>query len=154
MIGFYLFILLLLISLYYLLRAQKVKKYGITSYTLKGEEVRSKAERIIADYLTEINVNYQYEAPALSNGLVFRKQISHPDFYLPDYDVYVEYWGLVNADDKRTRSRYVKNMKWKMAQYHQNGIKFISIYPDNLDNLDLIFRKKFETVTCLELPQA
>ncbi len=64
---------------------------------------------------------------------------------------YVEFWGLVNADDKWTRERYIKRMKKKMAQYYSNDIKFISIYPDNLKNLDWIFRTKFKKVTGYEL---
>ena len=39
-----------------------------------------------------------------------------------------------------------------MAIYHKNNIKFISIYPKNLDNLDWVFKKKFETVTGIKLP--
>jgi len=49
-------------------------------------------------------------------------------------------------------AQYVKNMKRKMAIYHQNNIKFISIYPDNLKNLDWIFRRKIKKVTGFELP--
>jgi len=71
---------------------------------------------------------------------------------LPDYDVYVEYWGLVDAPDRRTRERYIQNMRKKMAIYYRNNIKFVSIYPRNLENLDWIFRKKFEKVTGFELP--
>jgi hypothetical protein len=97
------------------------------------------------------NINYVYEKKARSKGLFFGYTISSPDFYLPDYDVFVEYWGLVNADDDWTRKRYVRNMKRKMAIYYKNNIKFISIYPHNLNNLDWIFRKKFEKVTGFQL---
>ncbi len=60
--------------------------------------------------------------------------------------------GLVDADDRWIRTKYIKAMKRKMAQYYQNNIKFISIYPRNLENLNWIFRKKFKEVTGLELP--
>ena len=89
---------------------------------------------------------------AKSKGIFFDSKTSSPDFYLQDYDVYVEYWGLVDPDDDQTRKQYVRKMKWKMAQYYKNNIKFISIYPDNLKNLDWIFRKKFRNVIGLELP--
>ncbi|MDH5690287.1 MAG: hypothetical protein OEY81_02510 [Candidatus Bathyarchaeota archaeon] len=78
---------------------------------MKGEEVKSIAERRIADYFVKNNINYVYEQEARSKGRLFNYRISSPDFYLPDYDVYVEYWGLVNADDNRTREQYVRNMK-------------------------------------------
>ena len=49
--------------------------------------------------------------------------------------------------------QYEKTMKRKMAQYHRNGIKFISIYPDNLSNLDWIFRAKFRDLVGYDLPR-
>ena len=128
------------------------REYGVKSVTKRGEEVRSIAERKIADYFSENNIDYVYEREAKTKGIFFDSKISSPDFYLPDYDVYVEYWGLVDAEDYRTRNRYIKKMKWKMAQYYENNIKFISIYPDNLENLDWIFRKKFKKATGFELP--
>jgi hypothetical protein len=45
-------------------------------------------------------------------------------------------------------------MKWKMRQYHELGVKFISLYPRNLANLDWIFGKKFKEVTGRDLPTA
>jgi len=128
------------------------REYGVKSITERGEEVRSIGERKIADYFARNDINYVYEKVAKGKGLFFDYDISSPDFYLPDYDVYVEYWGLVDADDNFTREEYVRNMKRKMAKYYENNIKFISIYPGNLENLDWIFRRKFRKVTGLELP--
>jgi hypothetical protein len=45
-------------------------------------------------------------------------------------------------------------MKWKMRRYHELGVKFISIYPRNLKNLDWVFRTKFKEVTGRALPKA
>jgi len=131
--------------------AEKQHDYGVKSITLNGEEVKSIGERRIADYFAKNNINYVYEKEARTKGF-FGSKISNPDFYLPDHDVYVEYWGLVDADDWWTRNRYVRNMKRKMAIYYKNNIKFISIYPRNMDNLDWIFRKKFQKVTGYKLP--
>ena len=44
-------------------------------------------------------------------------------------------------------------MKWKMAQYHRNNIRLISLYRDNLTNLDWVFRAKFRKVVGVELPK-
>jgi hypothetical protein len=120
------------------------KQYGIKSTTSNGETVKSHAEKTIADYFTRKGINYQYE-PGI------RGIYADPDFYLPDYNVYVEYWGLLDADDPHTRNKYEKSMKRKMAIYHKNKIKFISIYPRNLRNLDWIFRKKLQTATGRQL---
>lgn len=128
------------------------REYGIKMVTVKGEEVKSLAEKRITDYFSNNHINYVYEHEAKTRSFFFSERISHPDFYLPDYNVYIEYWGLVDAEDRRLRDEYVRNMKWKMAQYHRNNIKFISIYPSNLNNLDWIFRTKFKEVTGYELP--
>ena len=104
--------------------------YGTPPVTLTGQRVRSKGEKIIADYLTRHNISYQYEAQAKTNDwFIFKKTISRPDFYLPQYDLYVEYWGLVDSINRRTKDRYTRTMRWKMAQYYKNNIHFVSIYP-------------------------
>lgn len=129
------------------------EEYGVPSVTLTGQYVRSKGERIIADYLTSHSIAYQYEAEAMTDGWwIFKSTISRPDFYLPEYGLYVEFWGLVDAPDQATRDNYVKSMRWKMAQYHENNIRFVSIYPSNLPSLDYYFRKKFRDVMGFDLP--
>ena len=143
-----LFIIIVIIAL----ATKPEQTHGITSVTHNGEEVKSKAERHIANYFTSQGIRYLYEKEARSQGIMSSKHISNPDFYLLDHDVYVEYWGLVDAEDKKVRDNYVRTMKWKMSQYYDNGIKFVSIYPKNMDNLDWIFRKKFSDVTGYQLP--
>lgn len=123
------------------------KQYGIESITLDGQRVKSKAEKFIADYFVQHQIRYQYEKPAEAHFWIFTSRISKPDFYLLDYNVYVEYWGLLNTENKRVNEHYLRVMKLKMAKYHQNKIKFISIYPSNLENFDWIFRKKLRD-TC------
>ncbi len=78
-----------------------------------------------------------------NDWFIFKTKISRPDFYLPQYNLFVEYWGLVDSPDPRTRNNYVRAMRWKMAQYRKNNIRFISIYPSNLNNLDYNFKRKF-----------
>jgi hypothetical protein len=119
------------------------QQYGVTSITSKGEIVKSHSERIIADYFSKNGVRYEYEH--------YIRGVGKPDFYLPDYGVVVEFWGLVDANDETVRKRYVKSMRWKMAQYHSRNIKFISIYPSNLASLDYYFKNKFYEVTGLPL---
>ena len=129
------------------------EEYGIPSVTLTGQPVRSKGERVIADYFTRHNIVYQYEADATSNDwFIFKSRISRPDFYLPKYNLFVEYWGMVDSFDRGTRDSYVRSMRWKMAQYHRNNIQFVSIYPSNLSNLDYYFRRKFREVKGFDLP--
>jgi len=126
------------------------KTYGGLTYTQRGEVVRSNSERTIADYFHRNNIRYVYEQDAMNRRN--SRRISRPDFYLPDYGIYVEYWGMLGVEDPRVRSRYERSMKWKMAKYHQNNVKFISIYPDNMGNLYWVFRAKFREIAGYDLP--
>ena len=70
------------------------REYGRPSMTLKGELVRSRSVKVIADWFYMNGIRYVYEYPAFDRkGAV----ISRPDFYLPDYALYVEYWGLAGT---------------------------------------------------------
>jgi len=123
------------------------EEYGTPSVTLTGQPVRSKAERVIADYFTRHGIPYYYEAMATTNDwFIFKTKISRPDFYLPQYNLFVEYWGLVDSPDAGTRDNYIRTMRWKMAQYRKNSIRFVSIYPSNLNDLDYYFKRKFKEV--------
>ncbi len=55
-------------------------------------------------------------------------------------------------DNDYERNQYTRAMKYKMARYYELNVKFISLYPDNLSNLDRIFRKKFKEVAGIDLP--
>ena len=134
-----------LVYLVHAIRFGRREAYGQPAVTQRGEVVRSNSERVIADYFTRSGIRYVYEKPAMSRWGF--KRISRPDFYLPDYGVFVEFWGLVDVPDGSTRSRYERSMRWKMAQYHRNGIRFVSLYPRDLDNLDTAFRYKLEQAT-------
>jgi hypothetical protein len=129
------------------------RQYGTRTTTKLGVEVRSRAEQKIADYFDSLGLRYEYERELEAGFWIFTKKVSSPDFYLPDYDVYVEYWGMLNVDNDYDRAEYTREMKYKMARYHDLGVKFISIYPDNMKNLDWIFRKKFEKTTGQKLPR-
>jgi hypothetical protein len=107
--------------------------YGVVCSTLKGELVRSGAEKTIADYLYQKGIRYDYESPAYGlNGQL----ISRPDFYLPDYHVYVEYWGMLEVQDPRKRAEYVESMNWKLGKYARNNIKCLSLYHEDLADLN------------------
>ena len=126
-------------------QSSQARNFAAQHMTQNGELVKSGGERMIADYLCRNDIRYEYERPvkaAFSN-----RRISRPDFYLPDYDVYIEYWGMVNSEDDGTRQEYIKGMEWKMTKYRENHIKFISIYPEDLKSLDSILRKRLDEAT-------
>lgn len=120
------------------------KMHGSTYKTMNGELVKSGGERMIADYLFRNKIRYEYEKLAMGSS---SRRIGRPDFYLPDYDIYVEYWGMVATEDGKDRKEYQKGMEWKMANYEEAGIRFISIYPHEIESLDSVFQKKLKEVT-------
>ncbi len=87
---------------------------GIPSVTLKGEKVKSKAEKRISDYLYQNGIKYKYEKPV---RVWFGTKKLYPDFYLPKYKVYIEYFGMM--DNKK----YRKSAEWKMRMYKKSRIK-------------------------------
>ena len=85
-------------------------------YSEKGERVRSKTEKIIADYLYRKNIPYKYEKPLVLKGF----GTIYPDFTLLSVDSYEEiYWEHDGRmDDPEYASKAVKKIKL----YENNGI--------------------------------
>lgn len=106
---------------------KKFKRYGKKSYTRKGDYVKSRAEMSVANWLYARSIRYRYEVPVC--GYV-------PDFYLPDYDIYIEYWGLPNKSD------YYKHMEEKSKTYRANGVKVINVFYKDLSNLNNVIGRK------------
>ncbi len=96
-----------------------------------GELVRSLSEKTIADYLFTHKVEYVYEKHIKLDG----KEIK-PDFYLPVYDLYIEFWGMLERPD------YFETFKWKVDMYHKHHINFIALNPEDLPNLEERFGPK------------
>lgn len=80
--------------------------------TKSGVRVRSKAEKIIADYLFDHGIQFIYEMPLRLDRLSLR-----PDFCLPDYDMIHEHFGL---DDEK----YRRVAAAKVSQYERHRIRF------------------------------
>lgn len=71
-------------------------KYG-KCYFYEGNTFRSKAEFEIASFLIQKQIEFKYDRkyPFISNNKNYRY-----DFYLPKYDYYIEYTGLLRTDNK------------------------------------------------------
>ena len=99
--------------------------------TADGTLVQSDGERKIADWLSMNNIAYRYdERIRIIEGMAVR-----PDFYLPEFDVYIEYWGMDTAD-------YKIGMLKKQKLYQQEGKKLISLYPKDKNNLNIALGQK------------
>lgn len=101
--------------------------------TIRDEKVKSLEEVMIANFLFLNGVEYEYEADYEHRTAdEFHRQYQ-PDFYLPEYGLYIEHFGI----DKRQRAtwlslieeqKYLDGMKWKRAVHEANGTTLIETY--------------------------
>lgn len=96
-----------------------------------GTVVQSEGERRIAEWLTAHGIGYRYDAKF---RIIGEFQI-RPDFYLPELDVYIEYWGLDTP-------QYKMSMFKKQTLYQQEGKRLISVYPADLRRMSTILTEK------------
>ncbi len=84
--------------------------------TERGERVRSKSEKIIADKLYALGIPYRYEYPLILEGNIK----IYPDFTIlkmpAKEEVYLEHFGMMD------KSEYVANVLYKLSTYERNGI--------------------------------
>ncbi|MCU0858910.1 MAG: hypothetical protein MUC65_10970, partial [Pontiellaceae bacterium] len=98
-----------------------------------GTWVQSDGERMIAEILAAEGIRYRYdERFRILDGCAIR-----PDFYLPEFDVYIEYWGMDTAD-------YKIGMLKKQQLYQQQGKKLVSLTPDDKPRMREVLLKKLE----------
>lgn len=99
--------------------------------TLKGELVKSLGECLVANYLFKLGIEYQYEAPYEHSTASLEYRQYQPDFYLPDYGVYIEYYGTDrygNTAPYVNREKYHQGMAWKRALHEEKGTRLIELY--------------------------
>jgi len=86
---------------------------------------RSNGEKIIANMLDQYRISFVYEPDIyLKEGN--KRYIWHPDFYLPEYQTVIEYFGI------RGDNNYDNGTKRKKILYLQNHFNLIPVYPETL----------------------
>lgn len=113
--------------------------------TKRGEIVKSYGEKEIADYLYWLGVDYKYEHKYQ------RKDggISEPDFYLPEFNVYIEYFGMMKYSKK-----YRFEMHLKFETFEKEGMKVIKIYEKHIKHKSFkrAINLEFKKLTGMDLP--
>jgi DNA helicase-4 len=110
--------------------------------TFSGERVKSAEELAIANFLFLNGVNYEYEKPYPHDKHMYR-----PDFYLPDYDIWLEHFGVDEYDRAKwltefNEKRYVADMKLKREKHAEYGTKLLETY--SYYNRDNVLLSKLE----------
>ena len=67
--------------------------------------------------------------------MIARDTRIRPDFYLPEFDLYIEYWGMDTPE-------YVRNMQMKRILYQRAAKKLISISWKDLDRVEAVLEEK------------
>lgn len=108
-----------------------IRKKGLI--TLRDEHVKSVEETKIANFLFINGINYEYEKlyPYEVEGIA--RKAYRPDFYLPDYDIYLEHFGI--TEDYRCpwltkveEKKYIDSIIWKRALHLEHGTKLLETY--------------------------
>ncbi len=99
--------------------------------SLQGETVKGLGELWIANHLFVLGVVYKYEADYEheTRGPDYRQY--QPDFYLPDYGIYLEHWGIDrdgNTAPYVPRAKYHKEMSWKRGVHEKYGTRLIETF--------------------------
>ena len=97
--------------------------------TLSGARVKSFEELEIANYLTKHGVKFCYERPYEMSTQTREYRQYQPDFFLPDYNIYIEHHAL----DERGRpprgwEGYKERVEWHRRTHKKYGTKLIETY--------------------------
>ena len=103
-------------------------KYGnLTIECDDGRKVRSRAEALISNFFYNNKIRSVYEKTIYYKEDGEDKTL-HPDFYLPDYEVYIEY-------NEITKKSYLKSKEYTQKIYAQLGLKVIIMDDKDLNSI-------------------
>ncbi len=102
-----------------------MKEQRYNPQTDESGEYKSRAEVQIARLLDREGIAYRYEHPlaVVDRGKV---RIWYPDFYLPDYGMIIEYFGV------RDNAEYNRRTEHKMEVYRVTGIDGVFLNEETL----------------------
>lgn len=106
--------------------------------TINNETVKSYGEMDIANFLTQNGIQYIYEHPYKVDTRTSEYGQYNPDFYLPEYNIYIEYFGInkngevpsyfKSANGMTATQTYQASMKWKRETHNTNNTVLIECY--------------------------
>lgn len=112
------------------LRRWKSIRPGTRFMTKSGVRVRSKIEKIMADFLWDQRIRFTYE-PVLDLG-GFHVM---PDFYLEEFDLCIEHFGMETPE-------YKESAKAKIERYERFGVRVVCTYPSDEPDIEEVLTSK------------
>lgn len=107
--------------------------------TLQKEYVKSYEELVIANFLFTNGINYEYERAYEVDTSMPEKRQYTPDFYLTDYGIYLEHYGInihgkAPQYNKEEEQAYLQGIEWKRQTHKFNQTKCIETYSYEFKN--------------------
>lgn len=101
--------------------------------TIQKEFVKSKEELILANWLFINGIKYEYERSYEKQTCTPEKRQYTPDFYLTDYGIYLEHYGINKLGrapqyTKEQEQEYLKGIEWKRQTHTENNTKCIETF--------------------------
>lgn len=134
--------------------------------TVNNETVKSYGEMDIANFLAYNGIRYIYEHPYEIDTRTSEYGQYHPDFYLPDYKIYIEYFGVnrngevpsyfETINGMNATEAYRASMKWKRSIHREHQTTMIECYAyEKLEgNLLESLKEKLEAASVTLVPKS
>lgn len=99
--------------------------------TANGLYVRSLSEKIIYDEIFSRGIKCEYERTVSYKNEKGEIKELHPDFYLTDYKLYIEHWGMLETRNKQ----YIKEKEFKEKIYKAKGYKLAATVNSDIKDI-------------------
>ena len=96
--------------------------------TLLADKVKSFEELTIANWLAENGVTYEYEVEYPYDTRTAEHSQYRPDFWLCDYDIYIEHFALDERDISCFGQEYEAGVRWKREIHRRNATTLLETY--------------------------
>ena len=124
-------------------------EYGNQKIPCKsGMRVRSRAEKIIADFFFDHNIKFTYET-----DIPYRHKektiILNPDFYLPDhgsFDSTGKKRGLIIEYNELQNPTYVRTKNFTKESYEEMGFEVIILTAEDINNDLLVLKIRLDII--------
>lgn len=120
---------------------QILDEYGNKNKKTKdGRYVRSLPEKIILDYFFDNFIRVVYEKSVPYTNEKGEEKELHPDFYLNDYDLYLEFNGLTNKT-------YLKQKEYVNRIYKEKGLQVEILESKDINDIETTISKLLNKYT-------
>ena len=105
-------------------------------FTIKKVNVKSYQEAEIANFLTLNWIDYEYEKEYEHDNKdqYWRKIHYKPDFYLPQYDIYIEHFAINQNHISHFWKKYIHSIKRKRDLHKSKNTKLIETFSYEFNN--------------------